>query len=531
MPDFALTTVDLVVVALYIAGIVGLGLWVGRQQDSASDYFLAGRSLGWAAIGLSMFSANISTSSLVGMAGEAYGGVGVAVFNYEWMAGIVIVLFCAFFLPFYLKSGVFTMPEFLSRRFDQRSRLYFSGWTVFLNITVDTAAALYAGALVIQLVAPGVPTWASITVLALLSGFYIIGGGFKAVVYTEVVQAVLLIAGSVAVAVYAWVALQARGGWAAVTAITPPEKLSLILPASDPVLPWPGLLTGVFILGFYFWATNQFMVQRTLAARSLDHGRGGALFAGFLKLPVLFLMVLPGTMGRVLYPDIARADMVFPTMVFDLLPTGVRALVLVGMLAALMSSVEATLNSASTLVTMDFVRVLRPGMSSQRLARIGGITTAVFMLAAIVWTPVILQFDTLWAYLQSFLAYVVPPFVALFVVGVFWRGATSSAAFWSLIAGHAVSAGLFVLGPVLGVVAIPFLYIPAILLAASGLVLVLGSRVSAAPDPAAIADVTWRPSLWTEDSVRLRTVPLVANYRVWSALLLVLTAVVVGLYW
>ena len=157
MPDFALTTLDLVVVVLYVAGIVALGLYVGRQQDSASDYFLAGRSLGWGAIGLSMFSANISTSSLVGMAGEAYGGVGLAVYNYEWMAGIVIVVFCAFFLPFYLKSGVYTMPEFLSRRFDGRSRLYFSGWTVFLNITVDTAAALYAGALVIQLVAPGVP--------------------------------------------------------------------------------------------------------------------------------------------------------------------------------------------------------------------------------------------------------------------------------------------------------------------------------------------------------------------------------------
>jgi len=531
MPDFTLSTTDLVVVLLYVAGIVALGLWVGRQQDSASDYFLAGRSLGWAAIGLSMFSANISTSSLVGMAGEAYGGVGVAVYNYEWMAGIVIVVFCAFFLPFYLKSGVYTMPEFLSRRFDQRSRLYFSGWTVLLNITVDTAAALYAGALVIQLIAPGIPTWASITALALLSGFYIIGGGFKAVVYTEVVQAVLLIAGSVAVAVFAWLALGERGGWDAVTAVTPPDQLSLILPADDPTLPWPGLLTGVFILGFYFWATNQFMVQRTLAARSLDQGRWGALFAGFLKLPVLFLMVLPGTMGRVLYPEIARADMVFPTMVFDLLPPGIRALVLVGMLAALMSSVEATLNSASTLVTMDFVRWLRPNATSAQLARIGGLTTAVFMVAAIVWTPVILQFDTLWGYLQSFLAYVVPPFVALFVVGVFWRGATSSAAFWSVVAGHGVSAALFVLGPVLGAVSIPFLYIPAVLLAVSGAVLVVVSRATPAPDPAAIADVTWTPALWREDSARLAGLPWVQNYRVWSAVLLVLTAAVVVAFW
>ncbi len=380
--DFALTSLDLAVVGVYVLGIVLFGLWIGRKQESTDDYFLAGRSLGWGVIGLSLFASNMSTSSLVGMAGEAYGGMGVAVFNYEWMAGIVLVIFCAFFLPFYIKTGIYTLPEFLERRFDGRSRLYFSGWTVFLNITVDTASALYAGSLVIALIYPGVDMRLSIGILALVAGLYTIAGGLKAVVYTDAVQAILLLAGSAAVAWIGWTTIQAQGGWEMVTAVTPEDKLSLILPASDPVMPWPGLLTGVFILGFYFWATNQFMVQRTLAARTLNQGRWGALFAGLLKLPVIFLMVLPGTFARVLYPGLDRADAVFPTMVFDLLPDGLRALVLTAMVAAIMSSVDSTLNSASTLVTMDFVKRFRPAFTSKQLANVGRIVTLVFMVFA-----------------------------------------------------------------------------------------------------------------------------------------------------
>ena len=529
--DFALTPLDLGVVAAYVVGILALGLWVGRNQESADDYFLAGRSLGWGVIGLSLFASNISSSSLVGMAGEAYGGIGVAVYNYEWMACIVLVIFCAFFLPFYLRTGVYTMPEFLERRFDGRSRLYFSGWTVFLNITVDTAGALYAGSLVISLIYPGVPMPVSVAVLALLAGLYTIAGGLKAVVYTDAIQAVLLLVGSTAVAWIGWQTVQERGGWEAVTAATPDDKLSLILPASDPALPWPGLLTGVLILGFYYWATNQFMVQRTLGARSLNEGRWGALFAGLLKIPVLFLMVLPGTFARVLYPGLGRADAVFPTMVFDMLPDGIRALVLTAMVAAIMSSVDSTLNSASTLVTMDFVKRFRPTASSQQLATIGRGVTLAFMVFAALWAPIILQFDTLWGYLQSFLAYVVPPFVALFVVGVFWKRATSGAAFWSLMAGHATSATLFVLGPVLGAISVPFLYVPGILLAASGLVLVLGSRAQPAPDPARIADVTWEPRLWREDTEALQALPWWQNYRIQGAALVTMTLVVVAFFW
>lgn len=531
MSEFVLTPLDISVVLIYIFGIIALGLWVGRRQQSTDDYFLAGRSLGWGVIGLSLFASNMSTSSLVGMAGEAYGGVGVAVYNYEWMAGIVLVIFCAFFLPFYIKAGIYTMPEFLERRFDFRSRLYFSGWTVFLNIVIDTAAALYAGSLVISLLYPDVPIFISVFVLAFLAGLYTIAGGLKAVVYTDTIQAILLIAGSAAVALIGWDAVQAAGGWASVTAITPDDQLSLILPADDPDLPWPGLITGVFVTGFYFWATNQFMVQRTLAARSLSHGRWGALFAGFLKLPIIFLMVLPGTFARVLYPGLDRPDAVFPTMVFDMLPTGIRALVLTAMVAAIMSSVDSTLNSASTLVTMDFVKRFRPKATSKQLANVGRVVTLIFMVFAAIWAPIILKFDTLWGYLMSFLSYVVPPFVALFVAGVFSRRITADAAFKAALAGHLASGLLFILGPVQGIVSIPFLYIPAILLLVSFAVLYGLSTMQTAPDPTTIEDVTWTPAIWRADTQELKSVPLWANYRAQSVVLLVLTVLVVVLFW
>ena len=528
MPRFVLTPLDLAIMGGYIVAIIGFGLWISRRISGSADYFLAGRRLPWWMIGLSLFATNISTSSFIGMSGEAYGGVGVAVYNYEWMAAVVLVLFAAFFLPFYLRSGIYTMPEFLARRFDGRSRSYFSVMTIVLNVVVDTAGSLYAGALLVRLLFPDVPLWAGVVVLAGMAGFYTMAGGLMADVYNDTVQAVVLLFGSLFVA---YASFNAVGSWADAVAASPPERLSLILPPSDPNLPWPGLLTGVFVVGFYFWATNQFMVQRVLAANSLRQGRWGALFAGALKLPVLFLMVLPGTFARVLYPDLERADLAYPTMIFDLLPPGARGIVLTAMAAALMSSVDSTLNSASTLVTMDFVRRWRPDIEGRRLVTVGRVTTFTFMVFAAVWTPFILQFDTLWQYLQSVLSYVVPPVVALFVVGLFWKRATGTGAFWALVAGHVVSAVLFVLGPVRGVLTIQFLYVPAILLAVSVAVLVAVSLATPPPTAAQTDGYTWTPALFRAENAELAALPWYQNYRVQSVVLLILTALFVGLFW
>ena len=529
MPDFTLTTLDIAVVLAYGVVIFGIGLYFSRKTDDSEDYFLAGRSLTWGLIGISLVASNLSSSSMIGMASAAYGGIGLAVYNYEWMAAMVLVVFVLFFLPFYLSSGIYTMPEFLERRFDGRSRTYFSAISIFLSVIVDTAAALYAGALVVQLLYPDFPLWISMAVLALVAGAYTIAGGLKAVVYTDAIQGTLLLAGAAAVSFMAW---QRSGGWSAVMAVTPEEKLSLIQPLSSPDMPWLGLVTGVFLLGFYFWTTNQFMVQRVLGAKSLDHGRWGALFGGLLKIPILFLMVMPGTFARVLYPEgaVQNPDQIFPTLLFDLLPDGFRALVLTAMVAAIMSSVDSTLNAASTLVTMDFIKRYRPATSPRALARIGRIVTAVCMVIAIAWSPVIVNAGTLWDYLQSTLAYVAPPAIALFVLGVFWRRANGPGALAGLVAGHAASAVFLVLS-ITEVLQFNFLYLAPVLLIVSMVAMVVVSLQTAPPPLEKTEGLMWTPAFFRAETEELRSVPFWKNYRVQSAALVAITAVVVVWFW
>jgi len=529
MPTFELTALDISMVMAYVVVIVGIGFYFSRHQESTDDYFLAGRSLTWSIIGFSLFASNMSTSSLVGMAGDAY-AYGIAVYNYEWMAALVLILFALFFLPFYLRSEVFTMPEFLERRYDARSRYYFSVVTVTGNILIDTAGALYAGALVIQIIYPDFPMWQSVMILAVLSGLYTITGGLKAVVYTDVIQAVLLIAASIVVSI---IAFEQVGSWAAVKDVTPPDMLSLVRPIDDPVLPWPGLITGVFLLGFYFWGTNQFMVQRTLAAKDLDHGRWGALFAGFLKVPVIFIMVLPGTFARVLYgPEaIEKADMVFPTMLFDLLPVGIRGLVLAALVAAIMSSVDSTLNSASTLVTMDFIKKWKPEASNRTMVVIGRIVTGVFMLLSAAWAPVILDFPSLWQYLQTVLAYLSPPVVACFVIGLFWSGANRHSAIVALVVGHVASIGLALAEWLIPGFGIQFLYLPPILFAVSAITMVAVSLPGEDPDPAKIEAYTWTPEHIERELKHVASFPWYKNFFVQSAGLLAMIAVVFMLFW
>ncbi|RMH61068.1 MAG: sodium transporter [Bacteroidetes bacterium] len=533
MPSFELTTLDLSMVVLYVLFIVGLGFYFARKTQDETDYFLAGRSLTWWLIGFSLLASNLSSSSLLGMAGEAYSR-GIAVYNYEWMAALILIVFVLFFLPFYLKNRIFTMPEFLERRFDARSRYWFSGITILGNIIIDTAAALYAGAVVVGILYPDVPMWQTIAVLAVLAGLYTIAGGLAAVVYTDAVQAVLLLLGSVLIS---WTAFQQVGSWEAVQAAVPPEDLSLILPADHPVLPWTGLITGVFLLGFYFWTNNQFMVQRVLGAKDLDHGRWGALFAGALKLPILFIMVMPGTFARLLYPveqypALANPDYVFPTMMFDLLPVGLRGLVITALIAAIMSSVDSTLNAASTLVTMDFMKKLRPQADRKTLVWTGRVTTFVFMVFAAAWAPQIVKFPTIWQYLQEVLSYIAPPVVACFVVGIFWKRATGTGAFAGLAGGHLVGLGLFYLRSIQDLPAFQFqfLYISVVLFVVSVILIVAVSLITPAPDPARLEAVTWSPRLFRQETEALRGVPWYKNYRIQALALAAATFVFVYLF-
>jgi SSS family solute:Na+ symporter len=348
--------------------------------------------------------------------------------------------------------------------------------------------------------------------------------------YTDVVQTGLLLLGAVIVA---GVAFADVGSWSAVTAVTPPEMLSLVRPMDDPAVPWLGLITGVPLLGFYFWCTNQFMVQRTLSAKSVEHARWGALLAAALKIPVIFIMVLPGTFARVLYPNLSNPDMVYPTMMFDMLPIGLRGLILTGLIAALMSSIDSTLNSASTLVTMDFVSKLKPSLDQKQLMRVGRVATAVFMVLAAAWAPQIARFDSLFKYLQSVLAYISPPIVAVFILGVFSRRTTATGAFTALIVGLIVSVVLFVarIQDAAWLPEIHFLLVAPILFVFSLVTGAVVSRFGPAPPAAQVDDLTWSPAFFRRESVELRGTPWWKNYRVQSVVLLAATLAVVILFW
>jgi SSS family solute:Na+ symporter len=516
---------DSAFVAAYVLALVALGAWTSRRQAHPEDYFLASRGSRWPAIGLAMLASNISSTALIGLAGAAY-ATGISVYDYEWSAAVVLVFFCVFLLPFVLASRVYTMPEFLEHRYDARARLYFAVLTLFLNVMVDAAAALYSGSLVIHVLFRDTPLWVIVGVLAGGAGLYTVLGGLRAVIYTETIQAVLLFAGATVIAVAAF---SHAGGWHAVMSGVPPSALSLIRPIGDPGVPWPGLLFGIPALGFYYWCTNQFIVQRVLSARTLEHGRAGALFAGALKLPVLFLMVLPGTCALLLFPHLPRADLVYPALMFGLLPTGLLGLVAASFAAAAMASVASTLNSASALITMDIIRRTAPSLSDLQVVRIGRLCTAGLLLVALVWAPQLESFRSLWQDLQGMLAYAVPPVVALFIGGLFWRGANAAGAAATLLVGTACGIALFFANAVFHWVDLHFLYVAPILLLIDLSILIVVSRRSGTASVTG-ASLVWTLQYFRTESERLRSVPLWRNYRVQAALLLALTAYVVVVF-
>lgn len=549
MPEFTLHPIDLTIIVVYILFVVLLGFKLGSKHDTAEDYFLAGRSMIWPFIGISLFASNISSTTLIGLAGDAY-STGISVFNYEWFAVIILVFFVTFLLPFVLRSGVYTMPEFLEKRFDARARNYFSVLTLFLNIVVDTAGSLYAGALLLKLIFPDIPMWQTITVLAIIAGIYTIAGGLAAVIYTDAIQTVLLLVGAVIITITAF---DRVGGWEAVVNQVPADMLSLIRPLEDPGVPWLGLFTGLPLLGFYFWCTNQFMVQRVLSAKDLKHGRLGSLFAGLLKLPVLFIMVLPGTFAILLYPDLPKADLVYPTLMFDHLPTGMLGLALAGFIAALMSQIDSTLNSASTLVTMDFIFKAKPKLTQHQLMVAGRWVTFGFMLLAALWAPQIENFGSLFKYLQKVLSYTVPPVVAMFILGLFWKRANAKGAFASLVIGVTVGAFffianeltgwtsviyengwlryLFTVNPETGIASFHFLYIAPVLFVFCFAVLVAGSLMSEPPDAEKAEQYTWTKAFYDAETRELQSLKWYQNYRILSILLGVATMAIVISFW
>jgi SSS family solute:Na+ symporter len=518
-----LGVLDWAVVAVYAGGLLLLGLLMSRRRTAPVDYFLASRATKWPVIGLALLASNMSSTALVGLAGGAY-AIGISVYDYEWSAIVILVFFCLFLLPSIIRSQTYTMPEFLERRYDRRVRLHFALLALFLNIFVDSAGVLYSGSLVCQLLFPGWPLWLIVALLAGTAGLYTILGGLRAVIYTEAVQAVVLMAGALMISIGAF---SRAGGWHAVMKGVAPAAVSLIRPIGDPGVPWPGLLLGIPLLGFYYWCTNQSIVQRMLSAKNIDHARWGALFAGLLKLPVLFLIVLPGTCALLLFPKLSRPDMVYPNLILHLLPTGLVGLVVAGFVAATMVSIASMLNSASTLVTMDVIRQFKPNLSDSQVVRAGRVSTAALLVVAVVWAPELQHFPSLWQYLQAVLAYAVPPVVAVFLVGMVWRGANADGAAATMWLGSIAGFALFLINVVFHWTHFHFLYAAPILTVLDAIILI-GVSLRARTDSSIVGTASlWKFDFSPAERLRLKLTPLWQDYRFQAVALLAMTAAVV----
>jgi SSS family solute:Na+ symporter len=437
-----LDPLDWIAPGLYLALMIWIALYAAARTQSAEGLFLGGRSLGFVVVGLSLFASNISSTTLVGLAGAAYTS-GVSVANYEWMAGVVLVLAAIFLVPVYLRNRLRTVPEYFEERFSRGLRRYVSGWMLILSILVDTAASLYAGALVLQVFVPDLAMWPTVMALGVFAGVYTTLGGLRAVMLTDALQAVILLFGSLVLAIAVFAEFQFD--WSSLVANLPSEHLSLIRPADDPHMPWTGLVVGVPILGLYYWGMNHYISQRFFAARNEDHARWGALLAAFLKLTPLFIMVLPGAAALAMMPNLGNPDQVYPAMVREYLPVGLRGLVLAALLAAIMSTIDSTINAASALLHYDFMHPGKhphEGPASLAKARL---LTLVLMAVAIAWAPVIAGFPGLFAYLQQMFAIAVPPVAVVLMVSLFWGGVTTSAAWASVVLGHLLGVMLAVL--------------------------------------------------------------------------------------
>ncbi len=520
METFTISVLDLSIVFIYLLLIIWWGLKNGKSSDSQS-YFLAGRSMSWKVVGLSLFAASISSTTLIGQSGDAY-HTGIAVFNYNLTGIIVMVFFAIFLLPLYLKSAVFTIPEFLEKRFDHRSRYYFSAICIIGNIFLDAAGALYAAALIIKLIVPEADLQLIIIIFAIIAASYTIPGGLSSAINAELIQAVILIIGSVILTIICF----NNGGDYFYNLFASDDILTkLIRPLADTATPWLGLIVGMPVLGIYFWANNQTLVQRVLSAKSVEEGRKGVLFTGFLTMSTLFIIVLPGIIAKNLFPGLEKPDMVYPTMVLQLMPVGLLGIMFAALLSALTSTLSAIMNSTSTLFTMDFYAQFSKNKDSARLVKVGKISSCVAILIAAIWAPNIGQFGSLLKYYQEMLSYIAPPIVGAFLMGIFNKRVNGTGAFAGLITGLVVAVLLlffkpFIFGDLHFLLIVPFLLI------FSMIVIYLTSLMFSKPGKEKLTNTTFSINDFKAEVTELKSESWHKNYLFWSLVLLILSALI-----
>lgn len=480
-----LSPLDWTIVAVYLIGVVALGLWAGtrggRGKDGstsvgsdASGYFLAGGNLRWPVIGMALFATNISCVHLVSLAQSGFDS-GLLNGNFEWMAAFTLVLLALFFAPFYIKVRISTLPDYLERRYDRACRDWLAVLSIVSAVIVHVGFSFLTGGLVLGYLFPEIGgIYTGIILIAILTGLYTIVGGLLAVVLTETVQTAVLLLGAVIITAAAWMKL---GGWGPLVetlqATGSMDKLSMLRPTGDPSgMPWYSILLGYPVLGIWYWCADQTIVQRVLGARDENHARVGSLFCAILKILPVFLFVLPGLLAFALYKN-GTLDLsslttdgkldsknLYSAMIVQLLPPGLRGLIVAAMLAALMSTVAGALNSISSLVSLDLYKRFRPDATERRLVSVGRIAAAVALVVAIALIPLLNQYESLFTGINAIIAHIAPPVTTVFLLGVFWPRATALSGRLTLWIGSALGVLVFTistLSPDQALAGIPFM--------------------------------------------------------------------------
>ncbi len=457
-----MTSLDWIVIAIFFLALIGIIVWVMKQkQNNAADYFLGGKDATWIAIGASIFASNIGSEHLIGLAGSGASS-GMAMAHWE-IQGWMILLLGWVFVPFYTRSMVYTMPEFLERRFNPQSRTILATISLISYVLTKVAVTVYAGGLVFQQVF-GIEElwgidffWIAAIGLVLLTALYTIFGGMKSVLYTSVLQTPILLLGSLIILV---LGLKELGGWDEMMRICSSVKVNeygdtmvnLIRDNNDSQYPWLGALIGSAVIGFWYWCTDQFIVQRVLSGKDEKEARRGTIFGAYLKLLPVFLFLIPGMIAFAIHQNAIAAggegflpmlangninsDAAFPTLVAKLLPAGVKGLIVCGILAALMSSLASLFNSSAALFTIDFYQRYRPDTDPKKLVRIGQTATVVIVILGILWIPVMRSVgDVLYLYLQDVQSVLAPGIAAAFLIGILWKRASAQGGMWALLSG------------------------------------------------------------------------------------------------
>uniref|UniRef100_A0A8C7Z468 Sodium/mannose cotransporter SLC5A10 n=1 Tax=Oryzias sinensis TaxID=183150 RepID=A0A8C7Z468_9TELE len=463
---------DIIVIATYFLLNLAVGIWSSCRvsRNTLSGYFLAGRDMAWWPIGSSLFASSEGSGLFIGLAGTGAAG-GIAVAGFEWNATYVLLALAWIFVPVYISSGIVTMPEYLGRRFGgERIRTYLAVLSLLLSVFTKISTDLYSGALFVQ-VCLGWNLYLSTVLMLVVTAFYTIAGGLAAVIYTDTLQTFIMIVGAIILTITAFNKIGGYGNLERVYSIAIPKKIipnsTCHLPRADAMhlfrdavtgdLPWPGMTLGLTILATWYWCTDQVIVQRSLSAKNMSHVKGASIFAGYLKLLPFIFIILPGMISRALYPDsvgcvdpeecvrvcgaeVGCTNIAFPKLVIELMPSGLRGLMIAVMMAALMSSLTSIFNSSSTLFTMDIWKKHRPRASEKELLLVGRIATVVLVVVSVVWIPILQSANSgqLYVYIQSVTSYLAPPVTAVFALAVFWTRTNEQGAFWGLMVGLVV---------------------------------------------------------------------------------------------